>query len=207
MYLFCRQYLHFDVSTWDGNLVGRKYERTLETMLPTSSFHRWRKNMKKSFLMFTCCCLHIALDCALCSGNLLQPTSSGMIYPIEFIDLHNIFTISRVLLVRKRFSINFPGPSYEVLTWIIYSNLSEKMFVRWCKAIYHCSIIMLAGKKRKPKLDSLNLINLVALSHLQFPLISCCHRVMCVGNFFLPHCRFLSALLLSFRWLRVKNEI
>lgn len=60
----------------------------------------------------------------------------------------------------------------------------------WCKAIYHCSIIMfhqkLTSERQKSDSTSLSLqFNKPHRPpHLQFPLISCCHYVMCDGNFF-----------------------
>lgn len=64
----------------------------------------------------------------------------------------------------------------------------------WCKVIHHCSIIMfcfcrkLTKRWKKPtRLPQFNKPR--RPSHLQFPLISCCHYVVCDVNFSIFHPR------------------
>lgn len=106
-------------------------------------------------------------------------------------------------------SIIPPSPASRCIGINIHSNLSDKTFARRCKAIYHCSVIMLQKLERSANLDSLNLINLCRPFHLQFPLISCCQHVMCDGNFFLSaslFSAFLCALASCQKWNLISHN-
>lgn len=185
MYLFCRQYLHFDVLTsWretEGPGKKAKYEVPPSRHFVSSSFRGAKAEQYEKFPeMFTCCCLHIALNCSLYLRTIFLAFRGEQISPVTrasssiciFLSQH-IFLIISIDSLRTIID--------EVLKRLICSNLSDRMLVWWCKTIYHSFVIMFHQKVRKEKLhSSLDLINLVALFYLQFPLISCCHYGVCV---------------------------
>lgn len=105
--------------------------------LQTSSFYRCcQRNMKKLFLMFACCCLHIVLNCSLYLSPCLHAFLSDeqIFFTRNFIDLH-IFTAP--FFFSHDILTLLAGPFIELLMGSSIVICQKNL--RCCKAIHHCS--------------------------------------------------------------------